>query len=116
MPLSEAELRDYALDALDPAKGRAPSVLASTTFDGPTLSHGLQHVNLTASVAFVRQSALLAAALSALAANGTAALRVRATARALGEGPRARAHRALSRARRRTRPGSSARGGNHAVR
>ena len=26
MPLSEAELRDYALDALDPAKGRAPSV------------------------------------------------------------------------------------------
>ena len=30
MPLSEAELRDYALDALDPAKGRAPSVLADT--------------------------------------------------------------------------------------
>ena len=30
MQLSSAELRDYALDALDPAKGRAPTVLADT--------------------------------------------------------------------------------------
>ena len=30
MQLSSAELRDYALDALDPAKGHAPAALADT--------------------------------------------------------------------------------------